>query len=51
LRKDDNGVLKIIDLSVKGFSMILTLRGDFGSVVKTKGIDGLIKLLKDKESK
>ena len=51
LRKDDNGVLKIIDLSVKGFSMILTLRGDFGSVVKTKGIAGLIKLLKDKETK
>ena len=47
LRKD-NGTFKIIDLSTKGISLILTLRGDFGGVLKSKGVNGLINVLNNR---
>ena len=47
LRKD-NGTFKIIDLSTKGISLILTLRGDFGGVLNSKGVNGLINVLKNR---
>jgi ABC-type transporter MlaC component len=48
LRKD-NGTFKIIDLSTKGISLVLTLRGDFGGVLNSKGVNGLIKILKNRK--
>jgi len=48
LRKD-NGTFKIIDLSTKGISLVLTLRGDFGGVLNSKGVNGLIKVLKNRK--
>ena len=48
LRKD-NGTFKIIDLSTKGISLVLTLRGDFGGVLNSKGVNGLIKVLNNRK--
>jgi phospholipid transport system substrate-binding protein len=48
LRKD-NGTFKIIDLSTKGISLVLTLRGDFGGVLNSKGVNGLINVLNNRK--
>ena len=48
LRKD-NGTFKIIDLSTRGISLVLTLRGDFGGVLNSKGVNGLIKVLNNRK--
>ena len=46
---DRNGTFRILDLSVEGISMALTLRQEFSSVLRRKGgVDGLIALLRKK---
>ncbi len=49
IRKSDGGYL-IIDLSIEGISMAVTLRQDFTSVIRQKGLDGLIGILKERVS-
>lgn len=39
---------RIIDLKVAGVSMVITYREDFGSVIQSKGFDGLIESLREK---
>ena len=42
-----DGAFRILDLSVEGVSMALTLRQEFSSVLRRKGgVDGLIAILK-----
>ncbi len=45
--RNQDGVFRILDLSVEGISMALTLRKEFGSVLRKRGgVDGLIDMLK-----
>ena len=47
MRKTDAG-WKVYDIVVEGVSLVLTYRSEFDVVVKQQGIDGLIKLLAEK---
>ncbi|MFQ6018777.1 MAG: ABC transporter substrate-binding protein [Kiloniellaceae bacterium] len=39
----------MFDVVVEGVSMVITLRSEYGSVIKRMGgIDGLVRLLRDK---
>ena len=41
--------LKIIDVFIEGVSMALSLRSEYGSVMKSsRGLEGLVKILRDK---
>lgn len=42
------GAFKIIDVSLDGVSLALTQRREFGAVVNRQGLEGLLKLLRDK---
>jgi phospholipid transport system substrate-binding protein len=42
---------KVFDISIEGVSMVLSYRGTFASQIQETGIDGLIKMLSDKNSK
>ncbi len=42
---------KVLDVKAEGVSMALTLRNEYGSVVKNHGVDGLIKQLRKKIKK
>lgn len=39
---------RIVDIKVAGVSMVITYREDFGSVIQTKGLDGLLERLREK---
>ncbi len=41
---------KIYDITVEGVSLVLTYRSEFESIVRTAGIDGLIKRLQEKNA-
>ena len=41
---------KIYDISVEGISLVLAYRSEFESIVRTAGIDGLIKRLQEKNA-
>ena len=41
------GVLKIIDVNIQGVSMLTSQREEFRAVIRQKGFDGLIEMLKD----
>jgi len=41
---------KVFDMSVEGVSLVTTYRGSFGDQVAQSGIDGLIKMLVDKNA-
>jgi len=41
---------KIYDISVEGISLVLTYRSEFESIVRTAGVDGLIKRMAEKNS-
>ncbi len=43
-----NGSFKIIDVEVEGFSMAMTQRDEFSNVARRKGIDGLLKILRER---
>jgi len=49
MMKTDSG-WKIYDISVEGISLVLTYRSEFESIVRTAGIDGLIKRMAEKNS-
>lgn len=43
-----DGASKVLDVYIAGVSMALTLRADFGSIMRSDGVPGLIQALKDK---
>ncbi len=47
--KDDQH--KILDIVVEGVSMAITLRHEYGAVVKTDGVDGLIAIMREENAK
>lgn len=49
--RDVNGRYKIIDIYVEGVSMAVTQRSEFDSVLRRRGVDGLIDLLKTRVTK
>jgi phospholipid transport system substrate-binding protein len=47
--RERDGRFKILDISIEGLSMALTLRQEYSSVVKRSGgVDGLVSLLREK---
>lgn len=44
----EDGGYKILDVVAEGVSMVLTLRNEYASVIKTNGVDGLITQLRNK---
>ncbi|MBI1181796.1 MAG: ABC transporter substrate-binding protein [Alphaproteobacteria bacterium] len=47
VRPMDDG-LKIIDVKLEGVSMLITTRDEFGSIVQSKGVQGLLDAMKAK---
>ncbi|MBI3479532.1 MAG: ABC transporter substrate-binding protein [Nitrosomonadales bacterium] len=41
---------KVFDITIEGVSMVMSYRGTFASEIQENGIDGLIKLLSDKNT-
>ncbi len=48
VRPQHDGEYKIIDVVFDGISLALTIRREFASVIKHRGLDGLLKLLRKK---
>lgn len=46
--RGQEGIYKIIDVSVDGVSLALTQRREFASVVNRSGLDGLLRVLREK---
>jgi phospholipid transport system substrate-binding protein len=46
-----DGRYKIIDIYVEGVSMAITQRSEFDSILRRRGVDGLIGMLRDKVTK
>jgi phospholipid transport system substrate-binding protein len=46
-----NGQFRIIDIMVEGVSMAITQRSDFGAVIKQRGVEGLIQILRARTEK
>jgi phospholipid transport system substrate-binding protein len=44
--RNSTGGLKILDVMVEGVSMAATQRSEFGSVIKSRGVDGLLEMLR-----
>jgi phospholipid transport system substrate-binding protein len=49
--RNNDGHYKILDIVVEGVSMAITLRHEYGTVVKTDGVDGLIAIMREKNAK
>lgn len=49
--RNNDGQYKILDIVVEGVSMAITLRHEYGAVVKTDGVDGLIANMREKNAK
>lgn len=49
MKKSDDG-WKAFDVSIEGVSMVTSYRGTFGTQIEQSGIDGLIKMLSDKNT-
>jgi phospholipid transport system substrate-binding protein len=47
--KDDQH--KVLDIVIEGVSMAITLRHEYGAVVKSNGVDGLIAIMQEKNAK
>ncbi len=47
VRQDGKEQNKIVDVSVDGVSMLVTQRSEIASIVKNKGVDGMLRTLKD----
>ncbi len=45
-----NGRYKVIDISINGVSLALTQRREFASIVSRRGVEGLLKMLREKLS-
>ncbi len=48
LRPEKSNGFKIVDIIVEGVSLVITQRSEFGSVIKQKGMDGLITTIENK---
>lgn len=46
LVEEDAGKLKIVDVSVDGVSMLVAQKSEVASIVKNKGVDGLLAMLR-----
>jgi len=46
VRGNGDGKMQILDIIVEGTSMLVTQRNEFASVVKSKGVGGLIEMLR-----
>ena len=46
--KGDN--YKVLDIVAEGVSMAISLRHEYGTVVKTNGVDGLIAMMGEKNA-
>ena len=44
----EEGRYQIIDVSIKGVSLALTQRQEFGAVINRQGLDGLLEMLREK---
>jgi phospholipid transport system substrate-binding protein len=49
--RNNDGQYKILDIVVEGVSMAITLRHEYGTVVKADGVDGLIAIMREKNAK
>ena len=49
--RNEDGQYKVLDIVVEGVSMAITLRHEYGAVVKTDGVDGLIAIMREKSAK
>ncbi len=49
--RNNDGHYKVLDIVVEGVSMAITLRHEYGTVVKTDGADGLIAIMREKNAK
>ncbi len=49
--RNKDGQYKVLDIVVEGVSMAITLRHEYGAVVKTNGVDGLIAIMREKNAK
>lgn len=45
---DQDGQYKVLDIVAEGVSMAIALRHEYGAVVKTHGLDGLIAMIREK---
>ncbi len=48
--RNKDGRYKVLDIVVEGVSMAITLRHEYGAVVKTDGVDGLIAIMREKSA-
>ncbi len=48
--RNKDGQYKVLDIMVEGVSMAITLRHEYGAVVKTDGVDGLIAIMREKSA-
>ncbi len=48
--RNKDGQYKVLDIVVEGVSMAITLRHEYGAVVKTDGVDGLIAIMREKSA-
>ncbi len=48
--RNKDGQYKIFDIVVEDVSMAITLRHEYGAVVKTDGVDGLIAIMREKSA-
>jgi phospholipid transport system substrate-binding protein len=48
--RNNDGHYKILDIVVEGVSMAITLRHEYGTVVKSDGVDGLIAIMREKNA-
>ena len=48
--RNNDGQYKILDIVVEGVSMAITLRHEYGTVVKSDGVDGLIAIMREKNA-
>jgi phospholipid transport system substrate-binding protein len=49
--RNKDGQYKVLDIVVEDMSMAITLRHEYGAVVKTDGVDGLIAIMREKSAK
>ncbi len=48
--RNKDGQYKVLDIVVEGVSMAITLRHEYGAVVRTDGVDGLIAIMREKSA-
>ena len=48
--RNNDGQYKILDIVIEGVSMAITLRHEYGTVVRSDGVDGLIAIMREKNA-